>query len=104
MTDEEMAEEYAGSFEWTNDDRIIDYSKQGFLAGLKASRPQWHDLRKDPNDLPKRNKDFVVEVTIPVMTHPSYVFAAYYFDNKKWFSDGEEIKVIAWCEIPQFKE
>ena len=76
--------------------------KQAFLAGLKTGRPQWHDLRKDPNDLPKRNKDFVVEVTIPVMTHPSYVFATYYFDNRKWFSFGEEIKVIAWCEIPTF--
>ena len=26
-----------------------------FLAGLKAGRPQWHDLRKDPNDLPKED-------------------------------------------------
>ena len=23
------------------------------IADIKAGRPQWHDLRKDPNDLPK---------------------------------------------------
>lgn len=28
-----------------------------FLAGLKAARPQLHDLRKDPNDLPKDNDE-----------------------------------------------
>ena len=29
------------------------YFEQAFLAGLKARRPQWHDLRKNPNDLPE---------------------------------------------------
>ena len=85
----------------------IDISERIYKAysdGATENGIQWHDLRKDPNDLPKRDKDFTVEVTIPVMTHPFYVFATYYFDNKKWFSYGEEIKVIAWCEIPQFKE
>ena len=31
--------------------------KDGFLAGLKAGRPQWHDLEKDPTDLPKGKHD-----------------------------------------------
>ena len=30
-------------------------TKRHFLAGLKAGRPKWHDLRKDPNDLPKES-------------------------------------------------
>lgn len=81
----------------------IDGFNDGYDAGFKdCAKKAWHDLRKDPNDLPKRNKEYVVEVTIPVMTHPSYVFATYYFDKKKWFSFGEEIEVIAWCEILTF--
>ena len=78
--------------------------KNGYIAGATKNGIQWYDLRKDPNDLPKRDKSFVIDVTIPVMTHPSYVFACYYSAVKKWFSQGEEINVIAWCEIPQFKE
>lgn len=30
---EKESEEYGNSFEWTNDDRIIDYSKQAFQKG-----------------------------------------------------------------------
>lgn len=34
-----------------------------FLAGLKVGRPQWHDLRKDPTDLPEaRPLNWVVAV------------------------------------------
>lgn len=49
MTEEELekkAEEYAGSFEWTNDDRIIDYSKQGFIAGAKSMQEENNSLKK----------------------------------------------------------
>ena len=55
MTDEEMAEEYAEEHkevDWEGYDINKEELKQAFLAGLKAGRPQWHDLRKDPNDLP----------------------------------------------------
>lgn len=37
---EKKAEKYASSFEWTNDDRIIDYSKQGFIAGAKLMQKE----------------------------------------------------------------
>lgn len=75
----------------------------GYLAGLKAGRPQWHDLRKDPNDLPKRDIRFSTHISIPILTQTSG-FAFYQFDDKKWYFQGKEIYVIAWCEIPQFKE
>ena len=65
----------------------------GFLAGLKAGRPQWHDLRKDPKDLPEKY--------IPVLNqygeHRSY-------DGHYWRDCDDVIytDVIAWCEIPTF--
>lgn len=72
---------------------------------LKAQTPQWHDLRKDPNDLPKDDKQYLV-------------LYYYNYKGKKEMSYGVrdnlqsdfEIhrnyteQIIAWCEIPQFKE
>ena len=56
MTIEEKAEEYS--------QKVCGYVRvelaQAFLAGLKADRPQWHDLRKDPNDLPDEGTYLVV--------------------------------------------
>ena len=97
MKDEEMAEEYLQSIE--GDDCVIitdrKERKEAFLAGLKAGRPQWHDLRKDPNDLPKGNYSVLVIID--------------YLALGKEYSIRENLKedskgIIAWCEIPQFKE
>ena len=100
MTDEEMAEEYAkpldvkygGSFV-----RTTEEVKQAFLAGLKAGRPQWHDLRKDKNDLPKDTVSVLISRGTPRTSRARY--------NGKWYGyyDDDEIEdVIAWCEIPTF--
>ena len=74
---------------------------------LKAGKPQWHDLRKDPNDLPKRDERFYTNIStsisVAVITQTGG-FAFYSFDDKEWYFQGKKINVIAWCEIPQFKE
>lgn len=78
MTDEEMAEQYAQNLEKELMKEYEEHSeygqtpylatiptphaKQAFLAGLKAGRPQWHDLKKDPNDLPKSPKLSVIGI------------------------------------------
>lgn len=81
MTDEEKAEEYKkGMTDTLKSQRklkmmMIDFFLVDFLlkegrknaekenaekenAELKAQIPQWHDLRKDPNDLPKENGEY----------------------------------------------
>ena len=70
---------------------------------LQGNGVVWHDLRKNPNDLPERDKTFVTEVSVTVVVYP-LGFAVYYFFDKKWYSNGKEVKVDRWCEIPQFKE
>ena len=105
MKDEEMAKEYANSqvgcsdgyYEWED-------VKDGFLAGLKAGRPQWHDLRKDPNDLPEKMGLGSKEVYV-AYENGITDFACYRFDKKCWErSENEELaeNVVAWCEIPTF--
>ena len=99
MKDEEMAEEYLQSIE--GDDCVIitdrEERKQAFLAGLKAGRPQWHDLRKDPKDLPKDTVSVLISRGTPRTSRARY--------NGKWYgyySDDEIEDVIAWCELPIF--
>lgn len=111
MKDEEMAEEYLD--EKCKDCYMCSYSehknpykicqrrkdrKQAFLAGLKA-RLQWHDLRKDPNDLPPKmvsNHNFSIEVL-----SDRGEIVCYNFHYCEWFY-WRRGKPIAWCEIPTF--
>jgi hypothetical protein len=107
MTDEEMAEEYLQEKLEERKDKfvfelprvyIIDV-KQAFLAGLKAGRPQWHDLRKDKNDLPPKmlgNSNFSIEVLSDKGELVNYNF--HYCEWFYWRSGSP----IAWCEIPTF--
>ena len=57
MKDEEMAEEYKRQFYGVTSLFSFSDIEQAFLAGLKAGRPHWHDLRKEPNDLPKNKRN-----------------------------------------------
>lgn len=116
MKDEEMAEEYKESkrhkcFRADVGKIQIDYEtylnnlKDGFLAGLKAGRPQWHDLRENPNDLPPRMGLGSEEVYVQYDTKGVTDFACYRFDKNIWErseDDEQAVGVIAWCEIPTF--
>ena len=103
-TEEEKAEESCRKNRqsyWNSTEHYI----QGYLAGLHEGQPKWHDLRKDPNELPKDDKQYLV-------------LYYYNYKGKKEMSYGVrdnlhsdfEIhrnyteQIIAWCEIPQFKE
>ena len=110
MKDEEIAEEYLD--EKCKDCYMCSYSehknpykicqrrkdrKQAFLAGLKAGRPQWHDLRKDPNDLPEEDKYYLIVTKLD-----NYYISK--FRGTCWIGKCNayvsEDMVIAWCEIP----
>ena len=130
MTDEEMAEEYKESRRLhgipkerhllVSQDERLNELKQAFLAGLKA-KTQWHKVTD--GDLPKNASLVIIayyavdKKTVgtkevkrlkEIVTEPCF-----YLDNQGWTdtSDGEPYPylnkkgvVIAWCEIPQFKE
>jgi hypothetical protein len=103
MKDEEMAEEYfesecLHSYADTEEELKEDVVA-AFLAGLKAGRPQWHDLRKDPTDLPPKmlgNSNFSIEVL-----SDRGELVCYNFHYCEWFY-WRRGSPIAWCEIPTF--
>lgn len=111
MKDEEMAEEIVKRNVCEDCNRcqshgyigcdIYRYSKDSFLAGLKAGRPQWHDLRKDPNDLPEKNGEYFCKVNSHWEKYGVKHFTLQpYGYNRQW--EGQGYSVIAWCEIPTF--
>ena len=107
MIDKEMAEEYAienrescmynDTKGWETDHEAI---KKAFLAGLKAARKEmWHDLKKNPDDLPEENQEVLVLFTLPDKSKNDVITAQ--FENNDFnFVDLQD--VIAWCEIPTF--
>ena len=114
MKDEEMAEEYAksvigcgdGYYEWED-------VKDGFLAGLKAGRPQWHYVKD--GDYPDTDRTVLAYSDDVVSGHYPY-FAQYYkgFTNTKengvdlnwncWRNNmqRELVEPTVWCELPTF--
>ena len=115
MKDEEMAEQYAQNLEkelMKEYEEHLEYgqtpylatiptphAKQAFLAGLKAGRPQWHDLRKDKNDLPKDKHN----VWCKCLDECGEGW--YDKDTNTWtlIYKGYHVHCIeAWCEIPTF--
>lgn len=114
MKDEEMAEEYAEKhsfrvpYDGSNkfyDDTDFKASKDGFLAGLKAGRPQWHKANEIqcyedvPND---KNKIYVWVVNIAKFEKDKPILETRVGDCDLLEYDIMAYHLIKWCEIPNF--
>lgn len=114
MTDEEKAREWVRTNSgYSTKEFHGKKAIEAFLAGLKAGKdmaeadlatiaymqgaerykPKWHDLRKNPNDLPK--------VYRAVLNQAGMITT---YDPDRGFLGLEGIGVIAWCEIPNFND
>lgn len=91
-------------------DPVSEYCRiqQAYISGYNEAKAtengiQWHDLRKDLNDLPKNRHN--VWITY-INAYYQKVTTEASFRHKFWVIGGHktECEVIAWCEIPQFKE
>ena len=63
---------------------------------------KWHDLRKDPNNLPKdRHNVWIVYLNGYYQEEKSVAS----YRHKFWVIGGlkTECEVIAWCELPQWE-
>lgn len=113
MKDEEMAGEWVmnNSKDIINkvsngETNLFGVAEQAFLAGLKVGRPQWHDLRENPNDLPPMIQDerhISDRVWINV---ENWGTEDGYYDYKKncWIIRCRivNLPILGWCEIPTF--
>ena len=72
----------------------------------KANKYRWHDLRKNPDDLPEAICDGDESEYVLVMTGTpewnSWEQAYYHHDKKEWST--YEQNVFAWRHIEPFKE
>lgn len=83
-----------------------EHWKEGYEKGLAEGKPKWHDLRKDPNDLPKKTGEYFTNIGLLYYDelcnrhfwHTPSCEACDYSDKV------EEDEVIAWCELPKFEE
>ena len=102
MKEEQKAEEYFENLKYHN---IIQYDlgakkevKQAFIDGYHECQKEheWHDLEKDPTDLPKEGVDVLVK-----LENGNHEVSGVSSD-KRWFCTdyytGED-KVIKWKEI-----
>ncbi len=116
MTDEEMAEEKGNEYISLQKQNVYARLQRkgyidGFLAGLKAGRPQWHKVAD--GDLPEKEDVYLIYTT------KGYLLGHYeqggadgkvdycgepYSDFTEYPSEEELVanEVIAWCEIPTF--
>ena len=102
MTDEELAEEYTKTITSVNllNERIYrNIAKQGFLAGLEATKQKWHKVAD--GDLPKDENRVLLYFGVDDYCDGQFIRGRFWCDSCGWF-DVEE--VIAWCEIPQYTE
>ena len=80
----------------------------GYKLGATENGIQWHDLRKDPNDLPPMiNDERKISNNVWLHIHNWGTEEAYYDYRKcSWIVRCRivDLDVIAWCEIPTFKE
>ena len=101
MTEEEMARE-----SYLKEDSeylsMLDEGElynAGYFAGLHEGQPKWHDLRKDPNDLP------VFETELLCQKYSGRCFVGYYHYNDNKFYPYEKgnsydvTDVMRWADI-----
>ena len=94
---------------------ITDYRKQiseyyeaiemAIEALEKADKYRWHDLRKNPDDLPEAIGDSESEYVLVMIGTPEWNSweQAYYSHGKRLWSTYEQ-NVFAWRYIEPFKE
>ena len=101
MTLEEKAEKYARKtkkVDWEGFDVDKEARKEGYIAGATENGIIWHDLRKNPNDLPDDEREVLQQGGLWVM----YINGHWRFVNgEKWEDDAH---VYAWIDIPVFLE
>ena len=101
-----LSQDKGGLAEKLKQEDVKDFLISLWVDCATENGVQWHDLRKDPNDLPYTEINDTERKVIVMRENDIIDFDKYF---KSWGWQKEVLrrtmdKVIAWCEIPQFKE
>ena len=89
-------EAFLAGLEAGKDMAEADFATIAYIQGAERYKPKWHDLRKDPNDLPKEDCEIIT-------LHKNGNKNIQRWKNGNW-TNAIVIPVIAWCEIPTFTD
>lgn len=104
FTDNSYYKQFDNSFVPFNEDKEALYELID-----KEEKYRWHDLRKNPNDLPKKDGIYLIytEALIPFGYNKSEIFKNYYV--REYYSDKNMFAniirndfVVAWKYIEEF--
>ena len=86
-------------------DELLQLNKIVSKALKKADKYRWHDLRKNPDDLPEDNEYGCSEYVLVMIGTPEWNSweQAYYHHGKRLWTTYEQ-NVFAWRYIEPFKE
>lgn len=115
MTDEEkeqckFCKEHCGEVYHFNLAKInlyLEKENEALKQALAEGKPKWHDLRKDPDDLPKDTGEFITNIgylTYDMDGSGRFFWHTPICDACDYLDEVEADEVIAWCELPKFEE
>ena len=86
---------------------LLQLNKIVSKALEKANKYRWHDLRKNPDDLPEADEYGCSEYVLIMIGTPewdNHEWAYYNYNTKGWSTPFYEQNVFAWRYIEPFKE
>lgn len=102
---EQKAKEYADSMAMYYESnhgkiptQLEKYLRNAYVAGATENGIGWHDLRKNPQDLPNHNCMLLIH------TDWQGVELTTFNVNTRLFGDNTLREVDAWCEVPNLEE
>ena len=101
-------DEEVGEYVYDNTSKVnelFELDKIVSKAFKKADKYRWHDLRKNPDDLPEYNGNSESDYVLVMIGTPEWNSweQAYYSHDKKMWSTYEQ-NVLAWRYIEPFKD
>ena len=100
MTVEQKAEEYFQEQAKLHEEKgVIKHMKDVWLDGYRECQKEheWHDLQKDPTDLPKENSRYLCLIETSVGGASVYECSDYDTEYNSWKDSYGD--VIKWKEI-----
>ena len=88
-----------------NDESLND----AFIRALRTELFRWHDLRKNPDDLPDSNRTVFAVARVGGNRQYPYLAQCWKGSKVEWCCwrnnmQRELVEPIAWCEVPQYTE